>query len=125
MFFSDQNLSASLLFMTIKSRLIPNYDQERVHNTLTSDDLREALNSARRIDTYLLAREIHEDVCVEISALVLDEVRSYKWIESEKAGRNLWEDHPCEQSQLVAAGKQWVREHWDSFRSAHSCTCAG
>lgn len=127
MFFSDQNVSAFTLFVALKSRLVPNYDEEPKDHRgqLTSEDLQEVMKKARRLGSYLVAREIHEDICMEVSEKVVSEVRAYKWIESEKAGRNLWEDHPCEQSQLVAAGKQWVQDHWPSFKAAHACECAG
>lgn len=126
MFFSDQNISFFALFLALKDKLIFNYEEPKpVNSQITSGELREAMINARKLDTYFLAKEINNEICVEVSDKVVNEIKMYKWIESEKAGRNLWEDEPSEHLQFIAAGKQWAKEHWTSFKAAHGCECLG
>lgn len=89
----------------------------------TSQDMMEAFSGIKRINDYFLAKEINPDICPDISEILIGEIKAFKWIESEKAGRNLWEYCGKESNQIVEAGKIWFEKYWNSFKQHYQCNC--
>lgn len=118
-------ITNGIFALIMSKKMSPKLEWEATdHSHPTSNDMKDIMSNLKRYHKdFYLALEIHPEACPEISRKIINEVKSFKWIESERAGGNLWEIHGEEDAQIIVAGKQWASRYWNDFQEAHKCPC--
>lgn len=81
------------------------------------------------INNYKLQRRIERDLGVRLPIsgaqvpCMMNEVRRYKWLEAERAGRDIWAERDKTDPERLALS-EWFRKHFGAWYLHHQGACA-